>query len=70
MSAVQDLLSNYQHVIGELVIKTGTKGAFEVIVNDELIYSKQTNGRHAEPGEVLQLFKEVVGSEVAVYPQG
>ena len=69
VSAVQDLMTNYQHVIGNIVIKTGTKGAFEVTVNDDLIYSKKTNGRHAEPGEILQLFKNVVGSDVATYPQ-
>jgi len=32
-------------------------GKFEVIVNDELIYSKVETGRHAEPGEVYNLVK-------------
>jgi selenoprotein W-related protein len=30
-------------------------GRFEIIVNDELVYSKKATGRHAEPGEVHQL---------------
>ena len=48
----------------------GTKGAFEFRVDDELLYSKQTmQRRHADPGEILALFKEVVGPEVPTYPQ-
>lgn len=68
MSAVQDLLTNYQHVIGDLTIKTGSKGAFEVHVDDQLLYSKKENGRHANPGEVLQLFEQLVGPDVPKYP--
>ncbi len=61
MSAVADLLSNYQHVIDELRIITGSKGVFDVRVDGELIYSKAATGRHAEPGEVLALFTDFVG---------
>ncbi len=64
-----DILSNYQHIIDTFTFIMGTKGAFEFKVNDELIYSKKTIGRHAEPGEVLELFKELVGSDVEPYPQ-
>lgn len=61
MSAVSDLLSNYQHVIDDLRLVTGDKGAFEVTVDGELLYSKHAAGRHAEDGEVLELFTELVG---------
>ena len=61
MSATSDLLSNYQHVIESLTLHTGTKGVYDVTVDGELIYSKGQTGRHAEPGEVLQLFTELVG---------
>lgn len=65
-----DILSHYQHVIESFTFVTGSKGAFELKVNDELIYSKQTmQKRHAEPGEVLALFKEIVGPDVPIYPQ-
>ena len=67
--AADDILRNYQHVIESFTFITGTKGAFELEVDGELLYSKQTLGRHAEPGEVLGLFKEIVGSDVPVYPQ-
>ena len=32
-------------------------GRFEVTVNGDLIYSKMSTGRHANPGEVHQLVK-------------
>jgi selenoprotein W-related protein len=33
-------------------------GVFEVTVDGELIYSKKALGRHAKPGEVVQLIRE------------
>jgi hypothetical protein len=39
------------------------------MVNDELIYSKKTiQKRHAEPGEVLAIFRKIIGDEAPVYP--
>lgn len=61
MSATSDLLSNYQHVIESLTLHTGAKGVYDVAVDGELIYSKDETGRHAEPGEVLDLFTALVG---------
>jgi len=63
-----NLLSHYQHIIKSFTFITGSRGAFEVRINDELIYSKQTmQKRHAEPGEILALFKEIVGPDVPLY---
>ena len=67
MSAVSDLLSNYQHVIEEIRLVTGDNGAFEVVVDGNLVYSKHATGRHAEPGEVLNLFTDLMGSDVPRY---
>lgn len=67
MSAADDLLSNYQHVIKELTMVPATGGVFEVEVDGDLIYSKKGTGRHAEPGEVLQLFTDLVGPDVPRY---
>jgi selenoprotein W-related protein len=36
-------------------------GKFEVLLNDELIYSKLETRRHAEPGEVLELVRQRLG---------
>lgn len=67
MSAVTDLLTSYQHVIEDLRLVMGSAGAFEFVVDGELLYSKQATGRHADDGEVLALFKEFVGSDVPLY---
>ncbi|MCB8975895.1 MAG: hypothetical protein H6657_00510 [Ardenticatenaceae bacterium] len=65
----EDILSNYQHIIETFTFITGSKGAFEFKVNDEVLYSKKQLGRHAEPGEVLELFQELIGPDVEPYPQ-
>ena len=67
MSVTKDLLSTYQHVIEDLHLIMGSKGVFDVRVDGELLYSKHETDRHAEPGEVLALFSELVGPDVPVY---
>jgi selT/selW/selH-like putative selenoprotein len=37
-------------------------GVFEVHVNGDLVFSKQALGRHAAPGEVMQLLHVHLGS--------
>ena len=67
MRTATDLLHDYQHVISELVFVTGSSGVFDVEVDDRLLFSKSAAGRHAEPGEVLRLFREQIVPGVAVY---
>ena len=67
MSAASDLLRDYQHVIAELTLITGSKGIFDVIVDGESLYSKKITGRHAEPGEVLELFRDRYARGAEVY---
>ncbi|MCZ6505555.1 MAG: Rdx family protein [Actinobacteria bacterium] len=69
MSTASDLLENYQHVVKSLTFTTGSKGIFDVTVDGELLYSKAVTGRHAESGEVLQLFTEKYGQGVIRYGQ-
>lgn len=67
MSAVSDLLSDYQHIIERLELVMGGAGVFDVVVDGELLFSKKRIGRHAEPGEVLELFIQRYGQGVARY---
>ena len=67
MSAANDLLRDYQHVIADLTLITGSKGVFDVVVDGELLYSKGQTGRHAEDGEVLGLFRDAYAADVPVY---
>ena len=65
-----ELLANYQHVISELRMVTSSGGAYEITVNGELIFSKKNiQKRHAEPGEVIKLFADMVGPDVPRYPK-
>jgi selenoprotein W-related protein len=67
VSAAHDLLHDYQHIIAELRLVTGSKGIFDVVVDGEILYSKGVSGRHADPREVLELFRESYGQGVAIY---
>lgn len=67
MSAAHDLLRDYQHVIDELTFVTGSKGVFDVEVDGELLYSKKQLGRHANDGEILELFRDLIGPDTPVY---
>ena len=67
MSAAHDLLHDYQHIISELRLITGSKGVFEVVVDGDDLYSKKATGRHANPGEVLALFRDRYAKGVEVY---
>lgn len=67
MSAASDILTNYQHIIDELKFTTGSKGVFDVTVDGEMLYSKAVTGRHADPGEVLELFIERHAEGVTPY---
>jgi predicted Rdx family selenoprotein len=69
VSAAHDILSRYQHIVRSLTFTTGSKGVFDVTVDGDLIYSKAETGRHAEPGEVLDLFIEKYGQGVTLYGQ-
>ena len=52
----------------ELITSSG--GAFEVKVNGDLIYSKKTvQKRHAEPGEILEMFRQIVGVDIPTFTQ-
>lgn len=67
MGAAQDLINDYQHVIAEVTIVMGSKGVFDVVVDGRTLYSKHETGRHAEPGEVLALFREQYATDVTPY---
>jgi len=69
LQVTDELLRNYQHIIDRLELITGSKGVFEVKVNNQILFSKKALKRHPEPREVLQLLKEVVGPQVAIYPR-
>jgi predicted Rdx family selenoprotein len=64
---VDDLVRSYQHVIADVTLIMGSKGVFDVTVDGEPLFSKHAVGRHAEPGEVLELFRRQVVPGIAPY---
>jgi hypothetical protein len=38
-------------------------------VDGEVLFSKKAIGRHAEPGELLALFRQRIGPDVEPYPR-
>ncbi len=67
MVAVSDILANYQHGIEDITLTTGDDSMFGVRVNGELVFSKHELGRLAEDGEVLGIFRNIVGPDVLVF---
>lgn len=51
-----EIRDKYSHATVKLI--EGSGGVFEVIVDGDLVFSKKQRGRHAEPGEVLQLIEQ------------
>ncbi len=39
-------------------MKPSSGGVFEVMVDGKLVFSKKALGRHAEPGEILELIRQ------------
>ncbi len=67
MSATNEIISGYQHVISELKLVMGSKGVFDVHVNGDLVFSKGELGRYPNEGELLAQVGEIVGPDVRLY---
>lgn len=69
LGVAKELMKNYQHVIDHLTFEMGSKGVFEVKVDDDVIFSKQAVKRHPRQGEVLEAFKGLIGPNVRLYAE-
>ena len=67
VSATEALLGDYQHVINDMKLIPSGGGRFELVVNGNLVYSKKATGRHANEGEVLEIFQGIIGPGVPKY---
>lgn len=48
----EKLLHDYKNRIAELTLMPSSGGRFEVTLDDQLIFSKATLGRNADPDEI------------------
>jgi selenoprotein W-related protein len=56
----ENILQEFESYIDEWTLIPGGGGAFEVEINDDLVYSKLRTGRHAEAGEIRKAFKKAI----------
>ena len=59
-----ELLTGWAPIIGDIKLLPSSKGRFEVILDDELIFSKAGLGRHANPGEIAELVEKRLGPRI------
>ena len=59
-SLVADILDEFQTAIESIELIPSTGGVFEVSIDDELIFSKKKLERHAEPDEVIDIFRNII----------
>lgn len=50
----------HSDIVSDIELIESSGGAFEIRVDGELIYSKLETGRHADPPEILRLFKAYI----------
>jgi len=54
-----DLLKKFEPEIESVTLVPSNGGRYEITVNDQLVYSKLKTGRHADPGEVIELVQKL-----------
>jgi selenoprotein W-related protein len=59
-----ELLSGWAPIIKDVDLVASSNGRFEVTLDGELIFSKAELGRHAEPGEIAGLVRDLIGPEI------
>ena len=55
------MLGAWAPVMIDLALRSGSKGRFEVIVDDQLIFSKKKLGRFPNHGEIIKLAEPMLG---------
>ena len=58
-----ELLKAHEYDLQRFALIPSDGGAFEVKIDEEMIYSKLSKGRHAEPGEVEGLVAQHIKKE-------
>lgn len=59
-----ELLTGWAPIIEKIDLVPSSQGRYEITLDGELIFSKAALGRHAEPGEVVDLVRARIGPEI------
>jgi predicted Rdx family selenoprotein len=57
----EEILGEHAAEVKSFKLIPSDSGRFEFVVDDDLIFSKKKLKRHAEPGEVMGIFKKHMG---------
>lgn len=58
LNEAKTIIKNFQQNINQLTLITGSKGVFEIKVNNDLLFSKKELNRYPENGEIAALINE------------
>lgn len=56
----QELLTTFEEELGEVALRPGTGGVFEIRLGEELIWSRRQEGRFPEAKEIKQRIRDRV----------
>ena len=56
----QELLTTFEQELGEVALQPSSGGAFDVLLDGELLYSRKQAGRFPEASELKQLVRDRV----------
>jgi selenoprotein W-related protein len=59
-----ELLTGWAPIIETIELIPSSNGRFEVSLDGDLIFSKKALGRHAAPGEIVDLVRQRIGPEI------
>ncbi|MEN7548862.1 SelT/SelW/SelH family protein [Rapidithrix thailandica] len=59
----QELLTTFVEEVGEVALKPGTGGIYEVRINGEVLFSRKEAGRFPDIKELKQLVRDAIAPE-------
>lgn len=59
----QELLTTFSEELGEVTLKQGTGGIFNIYANGELVFSRKEEGRFPEITELKQLVRDKIAPQ-------
>ena len=59
----QEILTTFEKEIGEVALRPGTGGIFEIRLNGQTIFSRKTAGRFPESKELKQHIRDIIAPE-------
>lgn len=59
----QEMLTTFQQELGEVALRPGTGGVFDVRLDDELLWSRQQQRAHPDLVEIKRLVRDRIAPE-------